>query len=86
MCVQLLNVDSMLHLQTLNLARCIELLATAKLLYDTGLVKFTFEFLDSAMVLGKKSSLLAGGTGPTAATSQMIVGLSGCACQLGLMK
>ena len=46
--MHLLHINSVLHLNTLKLRGLIELLTSAELLNDTGLIEFTFEFLNGA--------------------------------------
>jgi len=47
--MHLLNVNSVLHLNTLQLTGFVELLTTTKFLNDTRLVEFAFEFLNRAL-------------------------------------
>ena len=46
--MQLLHIDGMLHLNSFEFRRLVELLTSAELLDDTGLVEFAFKLLNGA--------------------------------------
>ncbi len=46
--MQLLHIDSMLHLNSFELRRLVELLTRTELFDDTGLVEFAFKLLNGA--------------------------------------